>query len=114
LISKSELKVRIDTTYSENGHLEISIGKRHYLLLSKTLSERSPVPFTKKEVENLDKFAFMVVCEGAYGTKHMIYQVPILKVKEKMHENKGSDGKLDHWLDPKEYQEFKTLTINLE
>lgn len=109
LLSKRGFRLEIDYSVSEHGHLKVNNGHEKVLLLSKTLSDLVPVPFTRKEVDSLNEFKAMIVCVGAYDNTPTLYEVPIEIVKERIKHNVGTNGELDYWLDVDKYKEMSIV-----
>lgn len=113
LLSRNGFLVDIDKVLSRNGHIKITKGERSDLILSKSLSEMTAVPFTSGEINKIDRFTSMILCVGVYHKRPTFYQLPIEVVKKCVHSNVGNNSRLNYWLEHDEYQIYKMNSADL-
>lgn len=78
-------------------------GNRKYTIQSKSLTRRSAVPLGN----NLDNIMgdYIIICRNVLEQPD-VFIAPIDEIRNKINtENKS--GKISHWLEPKDYEQFK-------
>lgn len=107
LLSKNGIRLSIDNSVSDHGHISMRVDKKDIAVMSKSLSELVPIPFTQNEIVNMDKFDFIFLVVGVYYENPTLYKIPVSIAKERMKNNVGKNGKTDYWIDVEKYREFQ-------
>jgi hypothetical protein len=76
-------------------------AKTMHTVQVKTLSKRNPVPFGSKPSLIAD---YLIICR--VGEKPEVFIAKIDNIRNRI-EKKTKNGKISHWLQPKNYEEFK-------
>ncbi len=81
------------------------VGRRRHTIQIKSLSQRSPVPFSK-DLKDLVPADFLIICRSVMEEKPEIFITTFDELEGRMHVGE-KNGKKSYWLWPKYYEEYK-------
>jgi hypothetical protein len=79
-------------------------GKRTRMIQVKSLSKRAPVPFGNKGLSLIAEH--VIICRRIFEERPEIYILKAGEVQKRIHIGISDVGE-SHWLQPKDYEEFK-------
>jgi hypothetical protein len=79
-------------------------GERKHTIQAKSLTKRSAVPLGS-HLNNL-MGDYLVICRNVFKDPE-IFIASIDKIRDRIHREQNTKQQLSHWLEPKQYEEFK-------
>jgi hypothetical protein len=109
-LSKEGNNVEIDTSASKSGHIVIHKDEKDVYVMVKALTKLAPVPFAS-DFEITSKFDHLIICVDVYEEGISYYSLDMQYVRNEISPNTGKDGKINYWLDPHKYKQFKVNSL---
>lgn len=79
-------------------------GERKHTIQAKSLTKRDPVPLGP-HLKNL-MGDYLIICRNVFKEPE-IFIASIDEIRERIHRGQNAKQQISHWLQPKQYEEFK-------
>lgn len=109
-LSKEGNNVEIDTMSTKSGHIVIHRDDKDIYVMIKALSKSDAVPFAS-DFEITNRFDHLVICVDVYEENMSYYNLDMQYVRNEISSNIGKDVKVNYWLDPPKYKNFKVNSL---